>query len=358
MAIGILCSAVFWMSACSDTTLSPVPEANPYPTDLATELLQLDTRHGRATSTDAQKLNDILDDMVRAMGEKPIAPRHAGEARRASEIMNRVLAEHNFLQPEQYSDWPDTLHQAFRPNPLSSPKREQLLKHQGNVSRVSHHVFDQPVFYLDCDMGSLLMLSAAERLDWPMSLVLVPDHAYVIWHLPNDETFNWDWSYATSRPSSDYMVDAGVYAELIANEAYLAPLSRDRAKGYFLAAMAAYGKGETDRLTMIRMAGKLDPTSPITQSLYAWNMAALKTATKNDLTSAAIKGQAALKVDPQNSHRALALACVYARLNKFGTAQDLLINALSIPGDDAIKEQIEINLSRIKQQDVCDLKAG
>jgi hypothetical protein len=63
---------------------------------------------------------------------------------------------------------------------------------------------NNPLYYVDCDMGSQLFVALGEMLGWDIRLAEIPKHNFVRWHLSQSEAVNWDWSDCVSRNDDAY----------------------------------------------------------------------------------------------------------------------------------------------------------
>ena len=154
---------------------------------LAWEMLDIEKAHRTIPADASDLLRAALQGAIRALGPNPQQPKTAAEAVAASQKMATALARLNFLQPVRRRDWPDTLGQAFRPVRLKKEESKRLLRFDGNVERARYIERSKPIYYVDCDIAALLLMSAAQALGWDVRLVEMPDHNFIRWHLADGE---------------------------------------------------------------------------------------------------------------------------------------------------------------------------
>ncbi len=61
----------------------------------------------------------------------------------------------------------------------------------------------------DCDLGSHIVMSVAERWGWPMTFVHIPGHMFVRWHFADGSTMNWDTNKGRSVSDDEYRRNKG-----------------------------------------------------------------------------------------------------------------------------------------------------
>ncbi len=87
--------------------------------------------------------------------------------------------------------------------------------------------------YLDCDNLSLLYVAIAEELKLPISIYLLPDHAFVVWR-DSVDVIEWETVLGVERQKGFYAHAHNITEQSIKNGAYLRPLTRHEIIGYYL----------------------------------------------------------------------------------------------------------------------------
>lgn len=171
---------------------------------LAFELLQYEVEAGVASENAERFLEQIITDLVASLGPHPQPPTTVAEAQSMTQKMAVVLAGYNFLQPSSEEDWTRTIGHAFRPIEFSDAPGG-LMYQDGNrrrepfLDRSKKHFY-----YVDCDIGVLLLMSAAQMIGAELLHVQVPKHSYMQWRLPDGKTYSWDWTAFQSREPYEY----------------------------------------------------------------------------------------------------------------------------------------------------------
>jgi len=225
---------------CITTSCVPVQVESPIETEktLAFEMLELESQFSNVPPESFDLLRLVLNEGIAALGEDAVQPKTPEEAISASKVVSRVLAKHNFLQPTNFSNNPDTLGQALTPAELSDQDLIAVLSFEANTMRAQDYVTGRPTYLVDCDIGSLIIMSVFERLGWDTRLVIAPYHMFLRWHLPDGTTVNWDWANWGSYEDSVYFLARKITAkEQQYRGTYIRSLPRQEARGNFIGLM-------------------------------------------------------------------------------------------------------------------------
>jgi len=194
--------------------------------------------------------------------------------REAIEVLDAIqiaLAKHNFIQPTSREDWKDTIGDALEPLAISREERRRLLS-PGEVNgfRARYIDPDKPLYYIDDDIGSQLIISVGQRMGWDIRLVWVDDHYFVRWYLTPKLAVNWDWTAGGPTRNEDYSIDGGAYyRDWPARQRYLKGLTSTYAHAQFLYLLARQVNGAGKR-KVLELAMATEPTHEQVQNSLAW----------------------------------------------------------------------------------------
>lgn len=160
----------------------------------------------RKVPVDGEKLiRSAIEDATAIALQAKREPRTREDALAAFEAIQLALVKHNFLQPAEEKDWPNTLGIALTPLTFAPEVLETILLFPDNKDRRKYLDLTKPLYYVDCDMGSQFFLAVGERLGWDIRLVELPQHNFVRWHLSGSTSVNWDWVRGQSIDDNDYL---------------------------------------------------------------------------------------------------------------------------------------------------------
>ena len=277
----------------------------------------------------------------------------AAEAVAASQKMAAALARLNFVQPVRRENWPDTLGQALRPVRLDKDALKRLLGFEGNVERARYISRSKPVYYVDCDIAGMLMVSAAQALGWDVRLVEVPDHHFIRWHLADGRTVNWDWTVWASMSDTRYARDEKLDDASVRRGLYLKSYSAAEAYGYFLGLIASNVDDLSAKISLFDEAITAGPNIRTTANNYAWTVATHPDKAEGRMRTALSLALQAWSARPQDSRIADTVACVFAALNDAATAQAVEDYALQHARNGKEKAGLRSNRERIGNGQLC-----
>lgn len=357
-------ASVFFLAGCEAQPQSSAPAKTAAKVEktLAEELLELEGQHRDLPPEYFELLQSVMNESVAALGDKPVQPKTPAEAIAASEAVSLVFAKHNFFQPTGFQTNPSTLGEALTPKSLSEDELKSLLEFLTNPIRVQYYTPGQPVYLVDCDMASLILMSVFDRIGWDTRLAKAPVHMFLRWHLPDGETVNWDWSSWGSFDDELYLLARGETArEQVKQGTYLRSLPKEEAKGGFIGLIGSLLDDENTELddnsaaiALLENAIELAPNHPSTLNNLAWVYA-------TDPGLALEYGEVAIMY----AHRAVAadtsrffrfrigtLACAYAADSEW-TLADAIMTGLVEENHSTGAEAYEYNLNRIKNKKLC-----
>ena len=332
MLCGVLLS-VGWVTAASAGTQVATEHT------LAFQLLELERKGGSPPPNAETLLKDTLESAYAQLGTDPQPPKTRQEFLAFAGAVSKALAASNFVQPERLSDWPDSPGVALRPLPRSHPGLKAALASPKNTERLKHSNPAQPYRFLDCDMGSLLIMSVAQMVGFQVHLVEVPDHNFIRWHAPGGGAVNWDWTHWSSRQDQEYY--DRIDPVQLTRRTYLGSQTAGEAEGYFLAVLTRNIRDPSLKLELRRRALAQAPANPVTANNVAWSFATLDEGVteqeRKDAVPLALSAWASAPNDPGFMDTA---ACAFAAANQKAIALALL-NHLAASGDAGQRANIE-----------------
>ncbi|MEK6283920.1 MAG: hypothetical protein AABN95_26510 [Acidobacteriota bacterium] len=279
---------------------------------MAYELLTLEAGV-RTLPPDAVKLfREAITDATDAAVRTNRHPQTRADALAVLEAIQLALVKHNFLQPANRTDWPDTIGIALTPLKWTPAALNQASSF-GSLQLIDR---TKPFYYVDCDMGAELVMTVGERLGWDIRLVEVPDHNFVRWHLSDSIKVNWDWTYWTSKDDSRYRPVIGSVDDVRLRELYLRSFEIKEARSYYVGLIAS--KADKDKPMaaerLFQEAVAVLPHHPLTLNNFAWLYATRPVFNTQKLkTNVAVAyGLGAWSMQPNDGNIADTVACSLA----------------------------------------------
>jgi tetratricopeptide (TPR) repeat protein len=268
----------------------------------------------RQIPKDAEKLfRAVITDATTRAVQTNQQPQTKAEALAVLEAIQLALVKHNFLQPREEKDWPQTLGIALTPLTLTVEARKRVLSSLSNISRAKHVDLAKPFYYVDCDMGAQLFLAVGERLGWDIRLVEIPDHNFVRWHLSDSIKVNWDWTLGHSLEDKHYLSSIPQSEDVRLRTQYLRSFDPKEAKAYYLGLIGSKAENAEDGERLFLEAVELYP-HPLTLNNFAWFYVTKPEFAKNKqkIEVAVAYGLAAWSIEPNNGNIADTVACALA----------------------------------------------
>jgi len=128
-------------------------------------------------------------------------------------------------------------------------------------------------WYGDCDIFSFFYLAVAEKLNWPLYAVIVPNHMYVRW-VGKNFIVNWDPNIGASQDEIYYLRNGLVHLKTYESGLYLHSLTRKQVIAVAKFNVAAlYGSFRSDHVRAIEWASEAIKDFPEYADVYdfrAW----------------------------------------------------------------------------------------
>ena len=294
-------------------------------------------------------LRGVLDDATNAAIQKYRHPQTPAEAIAALEAIQLALVKHNFIQPPEEKDWPNTIGIAFEPLQLSAAELDALLAFSDNVVREPYVDRAKPFYFVDCDMGSQLFMAVGERLGWDIRLVELPQHNFVRWHLTGNIKINWDWTHGQSIADSDY---PSKYDDVRLQQVYLRSLAQAESWAYYVGLIASEATKPADAERLFLEAVTVIPHHPLTLNNFAW-LYATNPEFKSKSGVAVAYALAAWSMRPAHGNFADTTACSLSVNGQKALAIAVEEFAIAHPNDAYQSEGFRKNLARIKAGELC-----
>lgn len=320
---------------------------------MADELLVLERSVRDVPQSAEATLSQAQTESFRMLGRKPKAPMSPGEAIAVSIKISTALARSNFLQPVRREDWVSTLGEAFVPHSLAAAELDALLAYPGNSARAPFVARDKPVFLVDCDIGSLLIISVATHFGWDVRLVEVPDHNFVRWHLPDGRTVNWDWTDWKSQADIDYLPNTPAYEVLRQRGIYLRSFGADEARAYYVGLIGSKAKPASAGTPLLELALKSGARDPTTYNNLAWNYVTQRDVAQAKSEVAMMHALTAWSARPDDGNTVDTVACAFAAAGTQALALALEDYAAAQATSAKQREGFQRNRERMAAGDLC-----
>lgn len=328
-------------------------EIRPIETTTAYELLTLE-RSVRQVPTNAEELlRSILIDITNKVLNVHRHPQTREEALAVLEVIQLALVKHNFLQPSEEEDWPQTLGIAFTPRTLTPAALSQVLRHYHNVRRAQYIDLAKPIYFVDCDMGSQIFIAVGELAGWDIRLVEVPNHNFVRWHLSETIKVNWDWTRWESSNDSDYFVELSDGDHRL-RSFYLRSLEPAETKAYYTGLIGSEASLPSDAERLLQEAVKVLPNHPLTLNNLAWLYATTPEFARYKGNLAVSFGLAAWSMRPLYGVFADTVACAFAANGSLLLAERIEEFALEHANSPMQRESFRKNRDQIGKGKLCN----
>lgn len=295
------------ITAMSPAVFAIQEPVKPIESTMAFELLMLEAGV-RTLPPDAVKLfQEAITDATEAALRTNRHPQTRADALAVLEAIQLALVKHNFLQPANRTDWPDTIGIAFTPRKWTPAALGQASSF-GSLPFIDR---TKPYYYVDCDMGAELVMAVGQRLGWDMRLVEIPEHNFVRWHLSDSIKVNWDWTHWASLDDSRYRAVIGSVEDVRLRELYLRSFEFKEARSYYLGLIASKADKPMDAERLFQEAVAVLPHHPLTLNNFAWLYATRAEFNKQKLkTAVAVAyGLGAWSMQPNDGNIADTVAC-------------------------------------------------
>ncbi|HEX8308341.1 MAG TPA: hypothetical protein VF645_07965 [Allosphingosinicella sp.] len=299
-------------------------------------------------------LRQVLSEALAALGPDPAPPTTAEEFKAFAVKVSIVLAARNFIQPASTKDWPDTVGEAFAALPRNDPRVESSLK-ADRPARLAHVKPDGPVYFVDCDIGAMLIVSVAQMVGFDVAMVEVPGHNFLRWRSPSGTTAGWDWTYW--RTPDDSGRASRLQGGLLARKVFLDSQTLAETEAYFKSVLAGRIDDPAARLALRREAASAFPNNRVVAYGVARTFALSAAATPAERKEALGYSLLALSMEgggtPQSlADRMMAVACAYAANREPALAKAFVQRARTLAD---IDEDYGGSIAAIRSDRTCPL---
>jgi hypothetical protein len=295
---------------------APAPGTAPVPLEqtLAYRMLQQERAVREVPASAEPLLREVLSGAMAALGPDPAAPATVDEFKAFAETVSIELAAHNFVQPASTKDWPDTLGEAFAPLPRGDPRAVSSLK-ADQPARRRHVRNEGPVYFVDCDIGAMLIISVAQMVGFEVAMVEVPGHNFLRWKSPSGETAGWDWTYW--RTPDEEGQAKRLQRALVTRNVFLASQTPRETEAYFKSVLASQIDDPAAKLALRREAAAGFTNNRVVAYGVARTFALSSSASPAERREALGYSLLALSMEGNGNpgsvaHRMMAVACAYA----------------------------------------------
>jgi hypothetical protein len=305
-------SSLLLSAILSPPALATQYDVKPIDSTMAFQLLTQE-RSVRQVPPDAERLFSIaLEDATAAALQVNRRPQTKDEALAVLEAVQLTLAKHNFLQPPEEKDWPQTLGIALTARPFTPVELDRILQDPDNRKRSAYVDRSKPFYFVDCDMGSQFFIAVGERAGWDIRLVEVPQHNFVRWHISESVKVNWDWTRWSSSEDSSYGINTSASGDPRVRALYLRSLDSKEARAYYLGLIGSEAVLHTDAERLLQEALAILPNHPLTLNNLAWLYATTPELASNKSNLAVGYSLAAWSLRPYDGNYADTVACAFA----------------------------------------------
>jgi hypothetical protein len=346
-------SALLLISFTSLAVFASKDEIKPIESTMAYDLFTRE-RGVRKVPIDGEKLlRSAIDDATTAAVRAKRDPRTKEEALAAFEAIQLALVRHNFLQPPEEKDWPQTLGIALTPRTFAPEVLQAILSFSDNRRRKEYLDLTKPLYFFDCDMGSQFFLAVGERLGWDLRLVELPQHNFVRWHLSESMNVNWDWVHGQSIDDRTYLATVPMSEDIRYGTLYMRSLDAKEAKAYYLGLIGSEAALPSDGERLLQEAVTVLPNHPLSLNNLAWLYATDPELAKQKSGLAVRYSLAAWSTRPNHGNFADTVACSLAASGNKTLAMKIEEFAIEHPSNPGQRDSFRQNLARITAGELC-----
>ena len=280
-------------------------------------------------------------------------PRTKEEALPILEAIQVALVKHNFIQPLEQKDWPQTLGAALTPRTLTEEEKKRLLLYARNVRRVRFLNLSAPLYFVDCDMGAQFFIAVAERLGWDMRLVEVPLHNFVRWHISENVKVNWDWTRWESSDDAIYGREVPVSEDPRLKALYIRSWNPEEARAFYEGLIGSQAEKPEDGERLLQKALLVIPNHPTTLNNLAWLIATRPTLGHKSAIAVAFS-LAAWSMQTDDGNIADTVACAFAADKQKLLAQRIEEFAIAHAYSESQRTAFKKNLELIVKGELCN----
>lgn len=298
------------------TPAAPATGATPVPIEqtLAYRMLQRERTVRDVPDSAEPLLREVLSAALAALGPDPAPPATPQEFKAFAGKVSTVLAAHNFVQPASTEYWPDTVGEAFAPLPRSDSRVASSLK-ADQPGRLAHVKSGGPIYFVDCDIGSMLIISVAQMVGFEVAMVEVPGHNFLRWKSPSGAAAGWDWTYW--RTPDEAGAQSRLQRSLVTRKVFLEAQTLRQSEAYFKSVLAGQIEDRAAKLQLRREAAAEFPNNRVVAYGVARTFALAPEASPAERREALGYSLLALSMEGNGNantvaDRMMAVACAYA----------------------------------------------
>jgi hypothetical protein len=334
----------------SPLVLQAQEDVGPIESTTAFKLLALEQSVRQVPSDVEMLFRTALEDATASALQVKRTPETKDEAVAILNAIQVALAKHNFLQPPDEKDWPQTLGISLTKRSFNAAELEKILSYPDNVERAKHVDRAKPFYFVDCDMGSQFFMAVGERLGWDIRLVEVPRHNFVRWHLSESVKVNWDWTRWQSSEDSSYLVTS---EDPRVRALYLRSLDPKEARGYYVGLIGSEAKSPQDAERLFKEAVAVLPHHPLTLNNFAWLYATTPEFASHKSHLAVAYGLAAWSLRPHDGNYADTVACAFAAAGEKALGENVEGFAIAHASSTSQLKGFQSNRELIKAGKLC-----
>jgi hypothetical protein len=348
-----LANACLLTIGTSTAVFATQEEIKPIESTMAYKLLTIESGVREVPTGAENLLRSVINDATDMALKKNRNPRTREEALDVLGAIQLALVRHNFLQPPEEKDWPQTMGIAFKPLTFTTETQEKILNFPDNKSRKDYLDLAKPLYFVDCDMGSQLFMAVGERLGWDIRLVELPRHNFVRWNISTSINVNWDWVYGRSIDDDVYISAIPASEDIRLRAVYMRSLKAEEARAYYLGLIGSEAKRPRDGERLLQEAVTVLPNHPLTLNNFAWLYATTPEFANQKSDLAVAYGLAAWSMRSDYGNFADTAACAFAANGKKQLAEQVEEFAIALPDNAGQREGFKKNLVLIKAGALC-----
>lgn len=330
-----------------------VEQIKPIESTTAYELFTIERGVHKVPDGSEALLRSAIDDATAMAVRIRPRPRTRDDALAVFAAIQLALVRHNFLQPPEEKDWPQTVGDALTPRTFTPTELEAVLSFPVNSVRRPYLDLTKPLYFVDCDMGSQFFLAVGERLGWDIRLVELPQHNFVRWHFSESVKVNWDWVNGRSLDDNVYMSGVSPSDDVRFGMLYMRSLESKEARAYYLGLIGSEASMPSDAERLLLEAVTILPNHPLTLNNLAWLYATDPVFAKSKSDKAVRYSLAAWSTRPNHGNFADTAACSIAAAGNKLLATRIEEFAVDHPNNANQRESFRRNLARITAGELC-----
>lgn len=290
------------------------------------QLVEYEMQYLKSGENPTKLLEKIIDDGSKILDNPEEFPRSRQGFLSAAEAISIYMASYNFIQPSNnLSNSPETIVQSLSPIKLGKDDIKRILTLHENKVREKYFDFKNgDAYYVDCDIGSLIIYSIFNKVGWDVRLVRSSGHMFLRYHMPDGKTVNWDWANFGSFPNQLYYLgeESAVKFQLRRGE-YYRSLSKDQIIANFIGLISSSAENYIDAADILFQAIEIDPYNSRNLINLAWIYSTEEVFLPKNSDLAIMYALQAVSADLHKISRLETLACAYAANRQWKIAAEI-----------------------------------